>query len=77
MDEELSELQEALALVKVLTFSLFFLLEYLKLISSSFVMLSFFFLLFTISYIALVKEEDNSVELSTLMELLLGDLKKA
>ena len=77
MDEELSELQEALALVKVLTFSLFFLLEYLKLISSSFVMLSFFFLLFTISYIALVKEEDNSIELSTLMELLLGDLKKA
>jgi len=27
--------------------------------------------------LALVKEEDNSVELSTLMELLLGDLKKA
>ena len=46
MDEELSELQEALALVKVLTFSLFFFLEYLELLSSSFVMLSFFFLLF-------------------------------
>ena len=77
MDEELSELQEALALVKVLTFSLFFFLNILNCshqVLSCF--LSFFFF-FRISYIALVKEEDNSVELSTLMELLLGDLKKA
>lgn len=36
MDEELSELQEALALVKVLSFFIFFLLEYLKLLQSRF-----------------------------------------
>ena len=62
MEEELSELQEALALVKVF----FFNFAPVKVFSSS---SSFNF--------ALVKEEDNSLELTTLMDLLLGDLKKS
>ena len=57
LEEDLSELQEALALVKVFYFSCF---------------------LFSCCHgLSLVKEEDNSLELTTLMDLLLGDLKKS